>query len=280
MVNTDKIFTLAINQYINQRMKGQMRHPAIEGATQFHNLMDLAQQIETVLDHTGNPMRTTEMRHFQNHAGMAQVDLPWIEDSHKVQDELDMFRGKLATIQLVVKYRYHASWQGELIWKEKQETHVFRSFLEMTCILGRILQGEEIWNPAERACGTCKVAVDTYQDRCPEGCVMKLHQDSQAPFNSSVGLVCEIKKMLGSTDQAANLGMISNQAFRSYRRAGKKATFTVRILFTDHGTWQGTICWCEEKTRISFRSFLEMLLLMNSVLESENVEIIYEAVAQ
>ena len=47
-------------------------------------------------------------------------------------------------------------------------------------------------------------------------------------------------------------------------------TFVIRIMFRRNATWQGTICWKEKRRQVSFRSFLEMLLLMQeAVADSE-----------
>ena len=49
------------------------------------------------------------------------------------------------------------------------------------------------------------------------------------------------------------------------------ATFVVRVMFRRNATWQGTICWKEKRCQVSFRSFLEMLLLMqDAVFYSES----------
>ena len=40
------------------------------------------------------------------------------------------------------------------------------------------------------------------------------------------------------------------------------ATFVVRILFRRNATWQGTVSWREKRSQVNFRSFMELLLLM------------------
>ena len=47
-----------------------------------------------------------------------------------------------------------------------------------------------------------------------------------------------------------------------HSKNGEKATFTIQVQFRQNATWQGTICWKEKRGQVSFRSFLEMLLLM------------------
>ena len=47
---------------------------------------------------------------------------------------------------------------------------------------------------------------------------------------------------------------------------GKLATFTLQVLFRQHTSWQGIITWMEERMEQSFRSVLELILLMDSAL--------------
>jgi len=47
---------------------------------------------------------------------------------------------------------------------------------------------------------------------------------------------------------------------------GAKATFELKILFRQHTSWQGTVVWREKKTEHSFRSVLELVLLLDSAL--------------
>ena len=47
---------------------------------------------------------------------------------------------------------------------------------------------------------------------------------------------------------------------------GTLATFAVRILFRQNASWQGSITWLEGEMEQSFRSVLELILLMDSAL--------------
>ena len=46
----------------------------------------------------------------------------------------------------------------------------------------------------------------------------------------------------------------------------ERETFIVRVLNTQHGTWQGTVTWTDGKRTESFRSALELLHLMRSTI--------------
>jgi hypothetical protein len=50
---------------------------------------------------------------------------------------------------------------------------------------------------------------------------------------------------------------------------GRLATFNLRVLFRQNASWQGSIQWLEGRQEESFRSVLELLLLINSTLTQE-----------
>ena len=49
-------------------------------------------------------------------------------------------------------------------------------------------------------------------------------------------------------------------------RRGAEATFAVQVLFRQHTSWQGVVNWQEGKLEQSFRSALELVVLMDSAL--------------
>lgn len=49
-------------------------------------------------------------------------------------------------------------------------------------------------------------------------------------------------------------------------RRGADATFEIQVLFRQHTSWQGVITWLEARMEQSFRSVLELILLMDSAL--------------
>ena len=49
---------------------------------------------------------------------------------------------------------------------------------------------------------------------------------------------------------------------------GSLATFELQILFRQHTSWQGIIYWQEQQQQQSFRSVLELILLLDSALRN------------
>ena len=43
----------------------------------------------------------------------------------------------------------------------------------------------------------------------------------------------------------------------------------VRVIFRQNASWQGSVSWLEGRRDESFRSVLELLMLLNSALEQE-----------
>ena len=49
---------------------------------------------------------------------------------------------------------------------------------------------------------------------------------------------------------------------------GAMATFELKVIFRQHTSWQGVLRWREQKAEHSFRSVLELVMLMDSALKS------------
>lgn len=53
------------------------------------------------------------------------------------------------------------------------------------------------------------------------------------------------------------------------KRQPGRGTFVIQILNQQNATWQGTITWTDGKKTLPFRSLLELIKLIDSVLETE-----------
>lgn len=51
---------------------------------------------------------------------------------------------------------------------------------------------------------------------------------------------------------------------------GKDATFVIRVKFRQHSSWQGEVTWVDGQKKEYFRSALELLKLIDSVIEKED----------
>ena len=119
------------------------------------------------------------------------------------------------------------------------------------------------------------VCLDSYHNGVPVGRIYGPHIGFQR-FNSLSQFLIKMEEMLDDAQmpqsytalrtfptvtEALDSGAPSLQP-----RRGAHATFEIQVIFRQHTSWQGVINWLEEKMEQSFRSVLELILLMDSAL--------------
>ena len=120
------------------------------------------------------------------------------------------------------------------------------------------------------------IYVDSYENEDPKGRFCIAANNEIQTFQSTIQLLKKIEEQLDKTKFP--------QAFDAIRkfqppqtvkesaeeptdtRPGSKATFAVRLLFRQNASWQGSVRWIEGGQEESFRSVLELLLLMDNAL--------------
>ena len=123
------------------------------------------------------------------------------------------------------------------------------------------------------------VCIDRYENMVPEGRIYNASVQGAVEFHSLTEFLRKMESMLD--------GMQYPQAFvamRSFgetgatpehtgeekqKREGECATFTVRVLFRQNASWQGSVFWLEGGKEENFRSALELIFLMDSALRQE-----------
>ena len=129
---------------------------------------------------------------------------------------------------------------------------------------------ERIWGEEFRVTRIC---VDAFEKGVPRGRFYNPHMKSEQPFESLMQLLQGMEATM--EDMAFPKAYQVTRAFAPRPKTerppvneaplrGKVATFAVRILFRQNASWQGTVAWLEGSREESFRSVLELLLLMDS----------------
>ncbi len=126
---------------------------------------------------------------------------------------------------------------------------------------------------------TVIVCVDSYANGVPEGRLFHSRREDGLAFHS-------LSRFLIEMDQALD-AMAFPQPFNTVRTfgeapklrspvpprtratAGKLATFSIRVLFRQNASWQGSVRWIEGEREESFRSALELVFLMDSALSGD-----------
>ncbi len=129
---------------------------------------------------------------------------------------------------------------------------------------------------------TMMFCIDSYEDQIPKGYIYGGIYETPQRFDCLLQMLLVIEQGLENANYP--------QAFMKMRefsptkkiatlkeddsdlKVGKLATFKVRILFRQNASWQGSISWLEGKSEEVFRSALELILLLNSALDSTAAE--------
>lgn len=122
------------------------------------------------------------------------------------------------------------------------------------------------------------VCVDSYEKGVPKGCFYNSFQEAER-FESLSQFLMKAEALL---DEIQNPQ--SYTATRRFQpvvyskgsdntpariRKGAVATFEIQVLFRQHTSWQGVVIWKERGREQSFRSVLELVLLMDSALRPQ-----------
>lgn len=132
------------------------------------------------------------------------------------------------------------------------------------------------WGNAYR---TTVVCVDSYDEHVLRGRLYNPHQPEGIAFRSAMEFLLRMEDLLDDMHFPQSFSAVRSFGAPPERTAalppaaerqeGQRATFAVRVLFRQNASWQGSLTWLEEGKEESFRSVLELLLLMHSALDPE-----------
>lgn len=115
---------------------------------EFHDITGLTRRIETVFDQLNYPEKATEYRVFKRTAGQpAGSGANGAREKMAKEVEKDTqvkSSGKKATFVVQVFYRQNATWQGQVVWSEKNQTKQFRSALELIKLIDSAVEESEV----------------------------------------------------------------------------------------------------------------------------------------
>ncbi len=125
-------------------------------------------------------------------------------------------------------------------------------------------------------CSRILVCVDDYRDGIMEGRSYSPWNEGEA-FGSLSQFLIQTEQILDDMGQPQSYTIPrrfevllpeSRACSRCSPGRGKRATFELRVLFRQHTSWQGVLHWQEKNRDQSFRSVLELVLLMDNALRS------------
>lgn len=122
------------------------------------------------------------------------------------------------------------------------------------------------------------VCIDSYENGVPCGRLYNRYLPEGKLFCGVTRFLIEMEQLLNDMDFPKAFTEIrhftpcaSNETGspETEIRMGAAATFTIRVLFRQNASWQGSVVWQEGKQERSFRSALELILLMDNALNFE-----------
>lgn len=129
---------------------------------------------------------------------------------------------------------------------------------------------------------TTTVCIDTYEDGVLSGRFYNPYLEDGKEFRSLTQFLLEMDQALDKMDFPQSFtakrtfhpspGLKTGPPGPEYR-AGKLATFAIRIIFRQNASWQGSVTWLEWEREESFRSALELIFLMDSALNQANEKV-------
>ena len=130
--STRKIW-ICVDVWGDGALKGRVCLPIIRQEMGFSDINELFAQLERLFDAIKFPAASTQYRIF-GHMKQAKKEKREVRPvaqniAKKMLEETPV--GKKATFVVQVMYRQNATWQGQVVWSEKNETKQFRSALEL-----------------------------------------------------------------------------------------------------------------------------------------------------
>lgn len=123
---------MCVDSYENGVPRGKLYLPGQPGEC-FDSLSQLLLRAERMFERGGGVQSYTTPRIFALAKPLPEAPC----------DMGELTRGSAATFEMRILFRQNASWQGELLWLEKNARQSFRSVLEMITLMDSALRAKE-----------------------------------------------------------------------------------------------------------------------------------------
>lgn len=123
---------VCVDSYHKGILEGRFYNPGQE-PERFESLSQFLNKMENLLDEQQMPQAYTQQRRFAELIEPLECGVP----------PGSACRGGRATFELQVIFRQHTSWQGVIVWLEKQWEQSFRSVLELVFLMDSALRKAE-----------------------------------------------------------------------------------------------------------------------------------------
>lgn len=129
---------------------------------------------------------------------------------------------------------------------------------------------------------TSIIQIFTYADKNPTGVLINSCSDQMMYFGSLIQFLMLMDEMQDSLnypqESMENRTFDKDSRFRytpentptqeELRKARPIATFKISVYFRHNASWQGNIAWLDQSAEVQFRSVLELIKIIDSVLHT------------
>lgn len=132
------VFCICVDHNSGVTFTGRIYHCYNPAPIPFSGLVSIFIKMEKVFDCIGFPQASTETRSF---GSRKKPETPNRKGASKHMQEAEVTsqRGDKGTFIVHVQYRQHATWQGKVVWAEKNKAQNFRSALELLKLIDSAL---------------------------------------------------------------------------------------------------------------------------------------------
>ena len=126
---------------------------------------------------------------------------------------------------------------------------------------------------------TVKIYIDSYDNKIPVGRFHIAAEEDSHPFHGMIQMLLKINHILDRENFPQSFSELRKfqmptkdflaQSAQMNQTRGEVATFSLRILFRQNASWQGSVTWIEGNQEEYFRSVLELISLMDGALRQD-----------
>ena len=122
------LVSVCIDRKTENDISGRMCHFYCREPIPFRSAGELLIQMDQFFDALNFPQAAMAGRHFRP-SRTSQIN----RETDKCQrvEDMEQYKGEIATFVVHVQYRQNATWQGKVIWANEQRECNFRSALEL-----------------------------------------------------------------------------------------------------------------------------------------------------
>ena len=150
MLFARNLICVCVDSYEDADYQGLIYHPFSDEPVEFDGVSSLVLEMERLYDEWDFPqkgladrkfLKHTEVEYKKDQDGDDRLPIEIIQENNGVRNVQNK-KGRLGTFVVQVSFRQNATWQGHVIYQEKNEKKDFKSELELIKYIDAALGGK------------------------------------------------------------------------------------------------------------------------------------------